>query len=540
MAASKYRFVTATEDKQDKQIQNVNPTGAIWDCSSLMACSSEFIAVPWATPGAISIFKTGVPFTTKPTNPYLYGHSGAVIDVAFSPFNARLLASGGDDATVKIWNIPAEGITEKSDASALTLTGHTKKVGMLQFHPAANNVLATGSTDNTVKIWDLTVGKQAFSMSPTEDQLLSINFNIDGSLMCATSKDKKVSVFDSRTGAVVASAAAHEGIKNQRAVWAKRRNQIITCGFGKAAACREVKLWDPRNMATALYTMEVDKQSAVLMPFIDEDTGLYYLGGKGEGAIRYYELRDDAVPIVPASSYNSSDLAKGLCMAPKAILDVAGNELTRFYKLTSKSVVGVHLNLPRRGTDFQADFFPPTFAGVPAIEAADFIAGKNASPLLQDMKAVYEKNPTPVIIGAAPVAAKPATPQPAPTPKAETPVTPASPVEAKVATPVAATPSEATPVAATPVEAKIATPVAATPVEATPVSSPPAEEKASTAASSKATTVPTSPVSAVAPWDGVSVPTKEQLPALVAQLAAELAKQQETIAKIQAALAAAQ
>ena len=36
------------------------------------------------------------------------GHSGCVTDFDFSPFNRRLLATGSEDCTVKLWNLPNE------------------------------------------------------------------------------------------------------------------------------------------------------------------------------------------------------------------------------------------------------------------------------------------------------------------------------------------------------------------------------------------------------------------------------------------------
>jgi len=43
----------------------------------------------------------------------LTGHAGAILDLQFSPFHNNILASGGADATVKIWRFPEEGLVEK-------------------------------------------------------------------------------------------------------------------------------------------------------------------------------------------------------------------------------------------------------------------------------------------------------------------------------------------------------------------------------------------------------------------------------------------
>jgi len=44
--------------------------------------------------------------------PLIRGHAAPVIDFEFSPFNDSLFATASQDGTVKLWQIPEEGITK--------------------------------------------------------------------------------------------------------------------------------------------------------------------------------------------------------------------------------------------------------------------------------------------------------------------------------------------------------------------------------------------------------------------------------------------
>ena len=60
--------------------------------------------------------------------PKVCGHKALVMDLAWNPFNDNHIASCSEDGTVKIWDIPDQGISENMEDSLKTLKGHSKKV----------------------------------------------------------------------------------------------------------------------------------------------------------------------------------------------------------------------------------------------------------------------------------------------------------------------------------------------------------------------------------------------------------------------------
>lgn len=122
------------------------------------------------------------------------------------------------------------------------------------------------------------------------------------------------------------------------------------------------------------------------MPFYDNDTNVLFLGGKGDGNIRYYEVVDEAPYVHYLTEYKSNTAARGLAMFPKRAVNVSECEIARFLKVTPATLEPIAFNVPRKSDVFQDDIYPDTFGGESSQSAADFFAGKNAKPKLVSLK----------------------------------------------------------------------------------------------------------------------------------------------------------
>lgn len=106
------------------------------------------------------------------------------------------MATSSVDNSIKVWNIP-ENFTQDITQETTTLYGHEKKVNLLQWNPTAAFVLASGGYDSTVRVWDVQKGESLVSTA-TAQAPISLEWNFNGSLIGTTWNDKKYRVIDPR------------------------------------------------------------------------------------------------------------------------------------------------------------------------------------------------------------------------------------------------------------------------------------------------------------------------------------------------------
>jgi len=386
---SKYKHIFANEPTKGIW-DGVKLTKNAWD-SNFSAASSNWIAMCWesAGGGSVGILDAKKPGKLEPTKvPLLTGHKGAVLDLSFNPFNDDILATSSEDLTIKIWNIKDGFEGHKNDA-VQTLSGHGKKVGSIKWHPTADNIIASAGADHVVKVWDVETGVGKYKSDGATNLIQSVDWNYDASLLVTNAKDKQLRVIDPRQQSVVATVESHVGVKGGRALWLGKHPLICSVGFGSGAS-REYKVYDSRKMeGGALATTSLESNAGMVMPFYDEDADLLFLAGKGDGAIKFYEVSPEEEPkniVSHLGQFSSGNQTSAACALPRRSCNIQEVEIIRIYKISKGTVVPLHFTVPRRSDLFADDVYIPTRGDEPALTKDAWFNGENATPKLVSLE----------------------------------------------------------------------------------------------------------------------------------------------------------
>ncbi len=127
-------------------------------------------------------------------------HGSAVASLSLSP-DGKILASAGDDHTVKLWSVPG-------GQELLTLKGHTDAVLAVAFSPDGK-LLATGSADKSARIWDVALRKTLFILKGHSASVNAVAFSRDGKTLATGSDDTTVKFWNVLDGQERATLRGH-------------------------------------------------------------------------------------------------------------------------------------------------------------------------------------------------------------------------------------------------------------------------------------------------------------------------------------------
>lgn len=125
---SKLRFRHVYGEPIKEKYELIKPTTATCE-SNLVKGNSLYTGVSMFSGGggSLAILKHGGQRKLEADLRTIKGHSGAILDFDFYPFDENIIATASEDSTIKLWQIPTD-FTENLTEHLVSLDSHAKKV----------------------------------------------------------------------------------------------------------------------------------------------------------------------------------------------------------------------------------------------------------------------------------------------------------------------------------------------------------------------------------------------------------------------------
>jgi WD40 repeat protein len=186
----------------------------------------------------------------------------------------HVVATGGDDATFKIFNM----LTYDELASGL---GHNEYISGIDIHPRGL-FMATCSGDHTIKLWDLFNMKVKSTFYDHNGTVWSTKFHDTGDFLLTSGEDASIKLFDLNTLKCRSHYQGHSDAVN------KINFQPFTNYFASCSADKSISIWDMRlGLTVQTFYGHINTVNDVV--FNSRGDMLYSCDG--DGIIKVWDIR---------------------------------------------------------------------------------------------------------------------------------------------------------------------------------------------------------------------------------------------------------
>ncbi|KAK5129332.1 hypothetical protein LTR08_003590 [Meristemomyces frigidus] len=178
----------------------INDIALVHSNQALVSASSDITVKLWR------------PAATDRVPPQPIGfHSDYVKTLAVPSPTSDWIASGGLDRKICLWDLGGAGQTlcidvGEDEAGSLS----SKEKGSVYALAATNNLLASGGPESTVRVWDARTGKRITKLVGHTDTIRDVLVSQDGSTIMTASSDRTVKVWSTVAGRCMYTLTMHD------------------------------------------------------------------------------------------------------------------------------------------------------------------------------------------------------------------------------------------------------------------------------------------------------------------------------------------
>jgi len=233
------------------------------------------------------------------------GHESGVLSVAFSPDNKMLVSSSGDKS-IRLWDV-------KEQKMVGSLIGHDRNAHSVSFF-SDGKMLASGSSDNTIKLWNVNKKELVSTFYGHNDGVASVAVSPDNKTIASASWDKTIKIWSVEKHSILATLNGHND----------RVNSVVFSPDGKmlASGSRDntIKIWDMQNKGLVA-TLEGHKDRVTSLMF--SPNGKTLVSGSWDKTVKLWDI---ATKKIMETFAGNKSAVWSVAFSPDGDSVVSGNE----------------------------------------------------------------------------------------------------------------------------------------------------------------------------------------------------------------------